>query len=339
GPDLPVPNDFKQKHLGGISPMGSAWIDADGDGQLDHWLAAHVSSPLWKAPDFQETIAPYVGVDSFIDDKGIPYAAWAMVVMDADLDGKADVFVTHDPLVSDANETLEDSRHAIFRQEAPGLMRDVGELAGFGPGSPCRGAFGSDIDNDGDTDLLVGCRGSVRAVRNDLITPGVGRSIILHGKVSNADGVHAFVTTPSGEKRVFTGSGQPFAGGLQRQSVRAPSGELTVLWPSGIVQKVDAGSAPVLHITEPAVFKVFPRRVAVGGNQTVNVEVDPAALEMPGASVVVSVTEAAWGKPLAKEADGIWRGTLIPPAAVSTVILTVTVGNQTMRIRPRVYVR
>ncbi len=339
GADLPEIGSFQQQKLRRVSPMGDAWFDADGDGLLDHWLAAHTANPLWKAPDFQTSIAPYVGIDTFVDEASVPYAAWSMVVLDADLDGKTDVFVSHDPVVSDPESTVEKSRDALFWQPRPGEMRDVAEAAGLGGSNVCRAAFGSDLDGDGDTDLLVGCRGYLRILRNDLVDPGVGRTVILHGSVSSADGVHAIMTTPGGEKRMFSGTGQPFTGGLQRQSVRAPSGALSIAWPSGIAQTVDVGSAPVLHVMEPEMLLVSPRRIAMGSGQTVSVQVNPAALGDAGADVKVSASSGVWSKPLVKEADGIWRGTLTPPASKSTMVLSVTVGAQTLKIRPRVFVR
>lgn len=43
--------------------------------------------------------------------------------------------------------------------------------------------------------------------------------------------------------------------------------------------------------------------------------------------------------PMHEDADGVWRGTLMPPPAVATVVLEVTVGAQKLKVRPRIYVR
>lgn len=43
--------------------------------------------------------------------------------------------------------------------------------------------------------------------------------------------------------------------------------------------------------------------------------------------------------PMHEDADGVWRGTLMPPPAVATVVLEVTVGAQKLKARPRIYVR
>jgi hypothetical protein len=339
GPDLPLPGDFEQQRLRGISPMGQAWLDADGDGLLDQWLSAHVTNPLWRAPDFQTTVGAYVGMDVFANEESIPYAGWGMVVLDADLDGKTDVYVAHDPVVVDPMETPEGSRDGLYWQREPGSFDDIAPLAGLTGIAPCRSAFGSDLDSDGDTDLLLGCRGFLRVLRNDLVSPTAGRTLVLHGKVSNPNGVHTLVTTPTGEKRLVSASGQPFGGGVQQHSVRAPNGQLSLRWPSGIEQKVDAGSARVLHVTEPSALVVSPRRVAAGSGQSVSVQVDPGATGDPGAQVSVVASEGLWSKPMTKEADGLWRGTLTPPAQLSTVVFTVTIGERTLGVRPRVFVR
>lgn len=57
------------------------------------------------------------------------------------------------------------------------------------------------------------------------------------------------------------------------------------------------------------------------------------------APVAVDASSGSWLEPPSPGPDGVWRGTLAPPSSASTVVLTVTMGADTLRVRPRVYVR
>ena len=161
--------------------------------------------------------------------------------------------------------------------------------------------------------------------------------MVLHGTVSNPDGVDARLTSPGGEHRLVRGGGNPYAGGVTRETLRAPEGSMTIAWPSGIVQQVDVGPGPVLEVTEPAVLRVTPRRVSPSA--PVQIEVTPAALGDASAPVSVSINAGTFSTPLRREADGVWRGTLVTPPSAATVVIEVTVGSQKLLVRPRVFVR
>jgi hypothetical protein len=150
--------------------------------------------------------------------------------------------------------------------------------------------------------------------------------------------VHALLVGPGGERRAQRG-GQPYAGGVVRESLRAGGGRVTVLWPSGIHQSVEAGSERVLTITEPMAVQVTPRRVAVGAQTPGRVVVDPGALALSPAAVRVETTGGRWSEPMAAGDDGRWRGTLVPPSERSTTALSVTIGELTLRVRPKIFVR
>lgn len=336
GADLPVLLDAvePEKNLG---PMGSAVLDVDGDGLLDEFIAGCFSSPAWKAPHFTESVSPFVGLDAFADPTGYFVTAWSMGTLDADLDGRPDVFVTHHP--SDPRGNVEGSRDALFWQRDPGHFQDIAPDVGLTGFQPCRGVQVTDLEGDGDPDLLVGCSERVRVLRNELVMAGEGRTVVLHGTVSNPDGINALLTAPGGERRLVRGGGNPYAGGVTRESLRAPSGTLKIEWPSGIVQEVDVGTAPVLEVTEPSVLKVTPRRVAAGSSAPVQIEVTPAALGDVASPVSVTLSAGAFATPMHQDPDLVWRGTIAPPAEPVTVVIEVTVGAQKLAVRPRVFVR
>jgi hypothetical protein len=337
GPDLPTLVDAVEP-VQIENPMGSALLDADGDGALDLWISGDTTSPLWTAPKLLESTAPYVGLDVHLDQQGHPIQGWSKVLFDADLDGRPDVLTVHEN-THDPSDNGAPGHSTLFWQRAPGHFSDVASLAGLDAVPGCQTAQGVDIDGDGDSDLLLGCPGTLHLLRNDLVDPTSGRTIVLHGTMSNPDGVHALLTSPGGELRVSRGGGQPFAGGVSRESMRAPSGKLSVRWPSGITQLVDVGSAPVLHVIEPRAYTVTPRRIDAKTPGPVSVEVDPQKLGDAAALVEVTPSAGVWSKALVKEADGVWRGTLVTPPAPATVVLQIKIGATLLRTRPRIYVR
>ena len=336
--DLPVEVPVAQPVFARISPMGSAWLDADGDGALDLFLAGDFVSPVLRAPELVTSLGARVGLDSYVDassdkERASPVSAWSIALLDADLDGRVDVFVPHHP--SDPTfGAQESSRDALFWQREPGAFRDASRAAGLSSPRPCRAVHAVDLDLDGDTDLLVGCLDGLRVLRNDLVDPSEGRTIVLRGTLSNADGVHARIESRFGERRLVRGGGQPYAGGVVRETMRASSGPIVVTWPSGLTQTVDAGTTPVVNVREPIAVSLSARRVPAGSSTPVAIAIDAA-----GQDVAATASAGTWSSPLAKDAGGVWRGTLVPPIATSTVVLELRVAGKALLVRPRIFVR
>jgi hypothetical protein len=319
-----------------VAPMGSVWIDADLDGALDLWVSGDHVNPVWTGPSFDRETSVTAGLSGWADAAGSLVSGWAMVFFDADLDGHADVFVVHDP--SDPSlRGLRAPMDALFWRSSPGRYRDVGVIAGLLGQHACRAAHGADLDGDGDIDMLLGCREGLRVLRNDLVEPGRGHTLTLRGRASNPDGIHARLTLPSGEVQLARGGGQPYAGGLETPSFAATGGAVTVRWPSGITQRANVGSSPTLTIVEPDALRVAPRRVSSGA--LVRVEVEPGALGTPDAVVDVRATAGTWSRAPSRDPDGVWRATLLAPAAPAEAVLTVRVGTAELGTRPRVFVR
>ncbi len=331
GDGLPQLVDQVAPFVSHTSPMGSARLDL-GTGRLDLWSAGDLLNLLWPPPTYQVDESAAAGLQAWVDSKDRFVSAWAMVLFDADFDGRADVFVVHDPS-NPADQGHRTPGDALYWQQARGHFVDVAGAAGLAPGPSCRAAQGADLDLDGDVDLLVGCRDGVHLFRNDLVDPAPGRTLVLVGRASNPDGLNARLRTPSGEWRLVRGGGQTYAGGVVHESVAVGDGRVEVDWPSGWVQQAQLGSDPVQEIVEPVAVRVTPRRLAPGGM---------AAVEVDGAGsdpVSVSASGGTFVEPMAAGTDGVWRGELQAPGAAGDVVLTVTIGAKTLFVRPRVYVR
>ncbi len=338
GDDLPVRVDERGTDADWANPMGSALLDVDGDGRLDLFMSAGGRNVVLGAPEFVTSLRDQRGLGDHPSRFENPASAWSMVLLDADQDGAPDVYVTHNAARPELPPiTITD---ALYLHTPMGRYQDIGGRVGIDRDQDCQAAFGVDLDRDGDTDLLAGCRAGVRVLRNDLVAPSSGRTLTLRGTLSNPDGVHALIDAAGGRRRAQRGGGQPYAGGVVRESFRAADGPLTVLWPSGIHQRVDLGADPTLTVTEPRVVQVTPRRVAVGSQAPVRVVVDPGALGTPTAAVQVALTAGArWTEALSMGADGRWQGVFVPPMERSTTAVTVTIGSLTLRVRPKVFVR
>jgi hypothetical protein len=338
GPDLPGPPTLTRAETMSGS-MGSVYTDTNGDGVLDLWSSGTEFSPMLLGPEYVEDVAGSIGLQTFPDPRGHVTEQWGVAALDADMDGKIDLLfgeTAYNPDVA----PLEQPHYRLARQSDLCEWRDSSAEAGLSSlSSDCEALQAADLDGDGDSDVLVGCYGSLRLLRNDLAPHGLGRTVVLHGTLSNPDGVSAMLSGPSGEKRLVRGGGQPFAGGVVHESLRASGGSVHVVWPSGIEQTVDAGDAPVLHITEPELFRLGSRRVPAGGPSSVTVEVDPSVVGPAEAPVQVASSAGGWTMPLARQDDGVWRGEVLVPGGPSVVVLTITVGSKTFAVRPRIFVR
>jgi hypothetical protein len=318
-----------------VSPMGSAWIDADADGKLDLCASGDVISPVWRGPSFDANASPFVGLDAFAPAGGVVTSQWSMVLLDADFDGRWDVYTVHDP--SDPSADSSSARDALYWQRTPAAFRDVAVDAGVDAGRRCRSAFGADLDADGDTDLLVGCRDGLRVLRNDLEGASAGSVIALHATTSPSNGVHAWARIGAGTLVMMRGGGQPYAGGVTLPSIPADV-PIEVHWPSGIVQTVSASSAPRIDVSEPSLVRLGLRRVAPSA-APVSVTIDPSPLGAMASSVTIDIVGATWDAAPIAGSDGIVRASIHVPDTPTTVVLHVHIGGTPISIRPRLYVR
>ncbi|HXE81009.1 MAG TPA: CRTAC1 family protein [Vicinamibacterales bacterium] len=156
---------------------GAAFFDADGDGDLDLYIAAYIDASLedvlgakrtlsWKgvemvafgpfglkgAPDhfFRNEGGRFVDatVEAGLEDKALGFG-FAVRAFDADDDGDPDLYVAND---SDGNY--------LYRNEGGGRFREVGTWVGValdekGAAQAGMGLAVGDITNDGQTDIFV----------------------------------------------------------------------------------------------------------------------------------------------------------------------------------------
>ena len=227
--------------------MGVDTADGDGDGDLDLFVA-HLS---------QETNTLYINEGGLFDDRtaqselalpSFEYTGFGAVFLDYDNDGWPDIMVVNGAIKSDVESLSRGEpyplaqRNQLFRNLGNGRFAEVTTSAGpaFEPIEVSRGLAKGDLDNDGDTDVVVvNSAGPARVLLNEvgqeqswlglrLLVAGdleaVGAEVLLRAgdRLSRhrykTDGSYASAHDP----RLILGLGEP------RDPVR-----VEVRWPDG----------------------------------------------------------------------------------------------------------
>jgi len=199
---------------------GAAWFDADGDGDLDVYIAAYIAVSIddvlaatrtlgWKgvemvafgpfglkgAPDhyFRNDHGHFVDAtaQAGLQDKALAFG-FAVRAADVDGDGDVDLYVAND---SDANY--------LYRNQGKGVFKEVGAWAGCafdenGSSQASMGVAWGDVTGDGTPDLLV------TNFSMDFSTLYAGLGDGLFEDMSRATGIGPMTFRPMGWGTVFT---------------------------------------------------------------------------------------------------------------------------------------
>jgi enediyne biosynthesis protein E4 len=195
----------------------------------------------------------------------LPFSGWSTRFFDYDGDGWKDLFVAQGHVMDTIEKTAPNLRYL----QPPLLLRNqAGRFVRVSPGEVFsrdwagRGAAFGDLDNDGDTDIVVGNVGQPAVVlRNEGGHQGQWLGLRLAGKRSNRDGIgcRVKVVTEGGRDQHF--EVQTAAGYLSASDKRlliglgaaAAAKRVEVRWPSGAVQTLENVPArQMLTVTEPA---------------------------------------------------------------------------------------
>ncbi|CAN5868327.1 hypothetical protein BH18ACI4_BH18ACI4_12390 [soil metagenome] len=227
--------------------MGVDAADYDNDGRPDLLITAlsNETYPLFR--NNGDNTFNYTTNTTGINQVTLLYTGWGTRFVDADNDGWRDIFVAQGHVL----DTIERTTNYLQYKQTPLLMRNMGKTfvnvsatagAPFSKSYAARGAAFGDLDNDGDTDIVISeTNGAPVILRNDG-TKNHWLGLSLAGKGANKSGIGARVTVvdaaerkqifdistagsylSSNDPRVIVGLGH--AAGVRSVEVRWPSGK------------------------------------------------------------------------------------------------------------------
>ena len=240
--------------------MGVDAADFDNDGRPDIFITAlsNETYPLYQ--NTGEMSFNYVTQTSGVGQITLLYSGWGTRFIDFDNDGWRDIFVAQGHVL----DTIELTTSYLKHRQTPLLMRGVAAAAK--PGKPhtfvnvsatagasfnqpyaARGAGFGDLDNDGDTDIVLGVADGAPVIMRNDGTKNHWLGLVLSGTRSHRSGTGArvVVTDSTGRRQTFdaTNSGSY----LSSSDPRLLSGlgaatavqSIDIRWPSGQKQTIN----------------------------------------------------------------------------------------------------
>ncbi|MEE8585680.1 MAG: CRTAC1 family protein [Acidobacteriota bacterium] len=230
--------------------MGVAFGDVDRDGWLD-MVQTNFSddkNTLYRNESGMFADASYrwnIGEVSW------QYLGWGSLLLDADLDGFLDLFISNGHVYPQVERyqigTAYKQREFLFHNQSGKRFQEAGEQAGFGELANSRGAAAGDFNNDGRLDIVVNRIDSAAALYwNETPTPGrhwIGFD--LRGSASNRDAIGARITVGSaaGRQVAEVSAGGSYLSQSDRRVVfglgSATPDRIEIRWPSGKIQLLE----------------------------------------------------------------------------------------------------
>ncbi len=243
--------------------MGVAAADYDNDGQPDVFVTAlsNETYPLFR--NGGDMTFNYTTNTTGVGQITLLYSGWGTRFVDFDNDGRRDILVAQGHVL----DTIEKTSSYLTYKQTLLLMRNTGK--GFvnvsaSAGQPfsvplaARGAAFGDIDNDGDTDIVISTTDGAPVMLLNNGTKHHWLGLVLVGTKANRNGLGArvSVTDAAGIKQMFdvTSAGSYLSSHDPRVivGVGAATGisSIEVRWPGGRTQtvgKLDVGRYHIIR--------------------------------------------------------------------------------------------
>ena len=234
-----------------FSGMGVDAADYDNDGLVDVFVTAlsNETYPLFR--NNGDMTFAYATSSAGVGLVTIPYSGWGARFADFDDDGLRDIFVAQGHVL----DTIDKTTGFLAYKQTPLLMRNTGKVfvnisasAGLARALAARGAAFGDIDNDGDTDVVLAQTDGPAVVLRNNGTKNHWLGLALAGAGGNRQGLGARVTVTdaSGARQVFdvTAAGSYLSSNDPRLIVglggKAAVRSVEVRWPDGSRQTLSS---------------------------------------------------------------------------------------------------
>ena len=234
-----------------FSGMGVDAADYDNDGFVDVFVTAlsNETYPIFR--NNGDMTFAYATSSAGVGLVTIPFSGWGARFADFDNDGLRDIFVAQGHVL----DTIEKTTGLLTYKQPPLLMRNTGRgfvnvsaSAGLAQALAARGAAFGDIDNDGDTDVVLAQTDGPAVILRNNGTKNHWLGLSLVGSKSNRQGFGARVTVTdmAGARQVFdvTASGSYLSSNDPRLVVglggKSAVRTIEVRWPDGKTQTLSS---------------------------------------------------------------------------------------------------
>ncbi|HEX7317009.1 MAG TPA: CRTAC1 family protein [Pyrinomonadaceae bacterium] len=239
--------------------MGVDAADYDNDGRVDVFVTAlsNETYPLFR--NNGDLSFSYATGTTGLGPITIPYSGWGARFADFDADGLRDLFVAQGHVL----DTIEKTTGYILYRQPPLLLRNTGKTfvnvstaAGLKLPLAARGAAFGDLDNDGDTDVVLAQTDGPALVLRNSGAKNHWLGLALAGSGMNRQGLGArvVVTDSTGARQVFdvTGAGSYLSTNDTRLLVglgnKAAVRTVEIRWPGGGTQTLNSPAVDSYHI-------------------------------------------------------------------------------------------
>ncbi len=249
------------------TPDGSMGVevgDFDLDGRPDIWVANYERESFALYRNLGDSFFRHVSRPTGIMAAAGLYVGWGTVFADFDHDADEDIFVSNGHVIRHPTNAPLLQKALLFRNDEGRRFVNVTDAAGDYVAEPHmgRGVAGGDLDNDGDTDLvLTPTNEPLTLLENTSTGDSHWLQLRLIGRASNRDAMGAVVTLiptsgPRQMRQIKGGGSYASTGDRRLQFGLGPHDQpvsLSIRWPSGIEQQVtDVGVDQELLMMEPA---------------------------------------------------------------------------------------